>query len=50
HVFSSGDDFYFLNCASAEASVVTSPKGKERLWKQMDEDIKQVQVELLPDW
>ncbi|KAG1748748.1 hypothetical protein EDB19DRAFT_1683464 [Suillus lakei] len=48
-VFSSGDDFYCVSLATSMASVVTSTKGKEQLWYQMDEDMTQVQWKLIPD-
>ncbi|KAG1726974.1 uncharacterized protein EDB91DRAFT_1350422 [Suillus paluster] len=47
YVFSSGTDFYFWNCASDEGAVVTDPKGKDKLWKQMGTDITKVKVKQL---
>ncbi|KAG0700221.1 hypothetical protein DFH29DRAFT_933298 [Suillus ampliporus] len=47
YVFSSGNDFYFWNCASDEGAVVTDPKGKDKIWSQMNTDITKVKVKQL---
>ncbi|KAH7906691.1 hypothetical protein BJ138DRAFT_1104939 [Hygrophoropsis aurantiaca] len=47
YVFASGSDFYFWNCASETAAIVTSPKGKDALWNQMDKNIMEVKVRQL---
>ncbi|KAG0700215.1 hypothetical protein DFH29DRAFT_933251 [Suillus ampliporus] len=47
YVFSSGTDFYFWNCSSDEGAVVTDPKGKDKIWSQMNTDITKVKVRQL---